>query len=98
MDNSIEIEVFVDDVPKGQNWNSADLKHFLSDTRMEGSKLVLRCEGYVGNRPLSHKEGHHEDDTWAIDVLTENGDVFMSFLYVSEYEYQEDIKELVKYC
>ena len=98
MDNSIEIEVFVDDVPKGKHWYSADMKFFLNDKRMEGLFLVLRAEGYVGNRPLLHKEGHHEDDTWAVDVLTEDGNAFTSFLYTSEYEYQEDIKELGEYC
>ena len=98
MDNSIEIEVFVDDVPKGKHWYSADLKQFLSNDRFQGEGIVLRCEGYIGNRPLLHKEGHHEDDTWAIDVLGENANPLASFLYTSEYEYQEDIKELAKYC
>jgi|DEB0MinimDraft_12_1074336.scaffolds.fasta_scaffold05999_8 hypothetical protein len=97
MDISNELEIYVDDVPKGQNWYSSDLKAFLSDDRMEGDSLVLRTEGYVGNRPLLHKSGHHEDDTWAIDVLTENGDAWMSFLYCSDYEYTEDVKRLNKY-
>lgn len=90
-------EIYVDDIPKGENWYSADLKNFLSDARMEGLNLILRTEGYIGNRPSSHKEGQHEDDTWGIDAVTDAGDGFMSFLYCSEYEYNEDVKKLVKF-
>lgn len=94
---TIENEVWVDDITKGKNWFNSDLKEFLSNDRFQGESMFLRFEGYVGNRPSNNNDKIHEDDTWAIDVYGESGNPLTSFLYVSKYEYDKDIKELSKF-
>lgn len=75
--------------------NSLDLRSDLENSNITG--CVLRTEGYVGNRPTDFKEDRHEDDTWAIDCITEDGEPFTSYLYVSESEYDQDVKVLEKF-
>lgn len=71
--------------------NSLALRSDLENNNIYGT--VLRAEGYVGNAPEG-QEGSHEDDTWAIDCLTEDGFVVDSYLYTSELEYDEDVELL----
>lgn len=55
----------------------------------------LKAEGYIGNRPTDFKGEFHEDDTWAIDQYDEDGEiVYQSFLYTSQFEYEQDCKIL----
>ena len=56
----------------------------------------LKAEGYVGNNPNYFDLGlEGEDDTWAIDQYDEDGvDLYQSFLYTSEYEYEQDCEIL----
>ncbi len=55
----------------------------------------LKAEGYVGNRPKDYDGEFHEDDTWAIDQWDEDKEqVYQSFLYTSEYEYNQDCEIL----
>ena len=71
---------------KIDNLNSLDLRSDLENNNIYGATLVP--EGYIGNRP-STAVGHHEDDTWAIDV-----DSIISYLYTSELEYNQDLETL----
>lgn len=75
--------------------NNLDLRSAFEDEENEpiiSTNLV--AVGYVGNRP-SDFVGEHEDDTWAIDQYDEDGEtIYQSFLYTSEYEYNEDCKLL----
>jgi hypothetical protein len=93
----IEDEIYVDDIPLdvADKLYCQDLKDSLKREALNG--YVLRCEGYVGNRPKMHNSGHHEDDTWAIDVFNQDGLALMSFLYTSGFEYVEDKKLLSKF-
>lgn len=70
--------------------NSLDLRSDIENNNIIGCTLEL--QGYVGNRPSDFKGEEHEDDTWAIDCLNEDGSVIDSYLYSSEYEYNEDVK------
>ena len=72
--------------------NSLDLRSDIENNNIYG--CILKSEGYVGNRPTDCNDEFHEDDTWAIDCLTNDGLVVDSYLYVSEYEYNQDIKLL----
>ena len=90
----IQQEISEKDIPSDiyDKLNSLDLRSDLENDNIKG--CVLRTEGYVGNRPKDFIGEEHEDDTWAIDCLTENGDVVVSYLYVSEYEYNQDVEVL----
>jgi hypothetical protein len=93
------MEVLVDKVfMKGIEYdkiNSLDLRSDIENNNIFA--CVLRAEGYVGNRPADCEDEFHEDDTWAIDCLTEDGMVVGSYLYSSEFEYDEDIKLLKEF-
>ena len=78
---------------KVDHLNSLDLRSDLEGNRI--NKCTLKFEGYVGNRPTDFEGEYHEDDTWAIDVEYK-GNVIESYLYTSEYEYEQDIKTLTK--
>lgn len=56
----------------------------------------LKAERYVGNNPEYFDLGlEGEDDTWAIDQYDEDGEEFyQSFLYTSQFEYEQDCKIL----
>ena len=69
--------------------NSLDLRTDLENDNI--SNCILIPQGYVGNRPSTFI-GEHEDDSWAIDVMGEEGECFTSYLYTSEFEYKEDVK------
>ncbi len=72
--------------------NSLDLRSDLENNNIYGCDLV--AEGYIGNRP-SDFVGEHEDDTWAIEVgIGEDDGGDISYLYTSEYEYNQDLKTL----
>lgn len=75
--------------------NSLDLRSDIENNNIYG--CILRAEGYVGNRPIDCDDEFHEDDTWAIDCYTEDGLCVTSYLYVSEYEYDQDLKRLKKF-
>lgn len=75
--------------------NSSSLISDIKNNNILG--CVLRTEGYVGNRPSNFKGEFHEDDTWAIDVIHEEGQCETSYLYVSEFEYDEDVKILKEF-
>jgi hypothetical protein len=72
--------------------NSLDLRGDLENGNI--TDCVLKPEGYVGNRPTEFDGDLHEDDTWAIDCLLEDGTVINSYLYVSEFEYNQDVEIL----
>lgn len=84
-------QVFMSEI-KSDKLNSLDLRSDIENNNIYGT--VLRSEGYVGNRPTNF-EGEHEDDTWAIDCITEEGLAVVSYIYTSEYEYNQDV-ELLK--
>lgn len=73
---------------------NSDLRADLNSRKIKGN--VLRTQGYVGNRPRDFKGDFHEDDTWAIDCLDEDGIPVTSYLYVSEYEYNQDVEKIFK--
>lgn len=72
--------------------NNPNLRSDLKNNNIYDTYLVP--QGYVGNRPSDFKEEYHEDDTWAIDAVTEDNLTVDSYLYVSEHEYKEDLKTL----
>ena len=73
---------------------SATLRSDIKNNNIYG--CYLKTQGYVGNRPSDCNDEFHEDDTWAIDVITSDELVVDSYLYSSEYEYNEDVK-LIKH-
>ena len=87
-------ESFLDNISYG-NINNLDLRSDIENANIYGTKLVP--QGYVGNRPTDFI-GEHEDDTWAIDCYTSDGMEVESYLYTSEFEYNEDIKILLDFC
>ena len=72
--------------------NNLDLRSDIENNNIYDT--VLKSQGYVGNRPSDFEGENHEDDTWAIDCFTKDGFVVDSYLYTSEYEYNEDLKLL----
>jgi hypothetical protein len=92
------MEVLVDKVfmknIKFDELNSLDLRSDIENNNIFGTVLV--SQGYVGNRPTD-AEGEYEDDTWAIDCLTEDGDCVCAYLYTSEFEYNEDCAMLKEF-
>lgn len=88
----MEQEFYVNDIPDENvdKINSLDLRSDLENDMIIGG--VLRAVGYIGNRPSSFVGDFHEDDTWAIDCNDEDGNPITSYLYVSEYEYNQDVK------
>lgn len=84
--------VFMSEV-KSDELNSFNLRSDIENNNIYDCYLVP--QGYVGNRPADCEEEFHEDDTWAIDCLTNDEMVVESYLYVSEYEYNQDV-ELLK--
>jgi hypothetical protein len=92
-----EIEIYVEDIAVNvfNKLNSSDLKKDLWNNNIHDT--VLRFEEYVGNRPSDCEDEFHEDDTWAIDCLTKDGQCVTSYLYVSQYEYNQDYELLKKY-
>jgi len=95
-DDLVELEINAEDIPEDvlSNINSLDLRSDLENGNILG--CVLRFEGYVGNRPQGFV-GFHEDDSWAIDVLNDDGEPETSYLYVSELEYNQDYNLLKDY-
>jgi hypothetical protein len=77
--------------------NNLDLR---SDFENEEDEPIintyLKAEGYVGNNPEYFDLGlEAEDNTWAIDQWDEDEEVvYQSFLYTSQYEYEQDCKIL----
>lgn len=71
--------------------NTFNLRSDLENDNIHDTLLVSK--GYVGNRPTGFKGAFHEDDTWAIDYIS-NGLMVDSYLYTSEKEYLEDLKLL----
>jgi hypothetical protein len=57
---------------------------------------TFKPSGYVGNRPSDFEGKEHEDDTWAIDLYDSDDNIIDSYLYVSEFEYQQDVVFLTK--
>ena len=76
---------------KTDELHSLDLRNDLANNNIFACFLIP--QGYIGNRPPNFV-GEHEDDTWGIDVLTEDGNCVTSYLYVSELEYDQDLKKL----
>lgn len=74
--------------------NNLDLRSDIENDNIIGCKL--KAQGYIGNRPTNF-DGEHEDDTWAIDCFNSDEVCVDSYLYTSEFEYQEDIKILKNY-
>ena len=93
-----EVEIYIADIPEDDfdKLNSLDLRSDLENNNIHDT--VLRFEEYVGNRPSDCEDEFHEDDTWAVDCFTEDGQVVSSYLYVSKYEYNQDYKLLQKYA
>ena len=94
---SLEIEISVDDIHNSviDKINSLDLRSDLENGNIKG--CILKCEGYVGNRPSDCEDEEHEDDTWAIDLI-ENDSIEKGYLYSSKYEYEEDVKLLKEFA
>lgn len=88
---------FITKIPENYDHiNNYELRARFEDEENESMMFtnLLAC-GYVGNRPSDFEGGFHEDDTWAIDQYDEDGEmVYESFLYTSEFEYNEDCKIL----
>lgn len=97
MNSEIEIEVHVDKVfmlgIEYDKLNSFDLRSDIENNNIFDT--ILRTQGYVGNRPSDCTDEFHEDDTWAIDCFINDGADVTSYLYVSEFEYRQDV-ELIK--
>jgi hypothetical protein len=97
-DNFIEKEEIIDKHLltnlKVDEINNLDLRSDLENANIFG--CVLRTQGYIGNRPRDFKGDFHEDDTWAIGCFTEDGNVVTSYLYVSQYEYNQDVSRIFK--
>lgn len=74
------------------NINCFDLRSDLENSYIYDTYLVPK--GYVGNAPVEIMGEEHEDDTWAIDLETTDGMVVDSYLYTSEFEYEQDLKTL----
>ena len=76
--------------------NNLDLRSMFENEDEEPMMFTrLRPCGYVGNRPFDFTGDFHEDDTWAIDQYDEDGEqIYESFLYTSEFEYEQDCKIL----
>lgn len=72
------------------NFQNFDLRRDIRDGSIDD--CYIKKAGYVGNRPSDCKDEFHEDDTWAIDVYTKDNFVVTSYLYVSEFEYNKDLK------
>jgi hypothetical protein len=78
---------------KHDNLNSLDLRSDFENNNIPvGSSF--KYEGYVGNRPADFEGEEHEDDTWAIGLYDKDGNVLESYLYVSEFEYNQDVENL----
>tara|TARA_R110000851_G_scaffold196444_3_gene347413 strand:+ start:12864 stop:13421 length:558 start_codon:yes stop_codon:yes gene_type:complete len=92
-----ELEINASDLPESiaDKVNSLDLRSDIENGNI--LDCVLRFSGYVGNRPSDCEDEEHEDDTWAIDVLNEDGEPVESYLYSSEYEYNQDYDLLKEY-
>lgn len=58
-------------------------------------KIVF--SGYVGNRPSDFYGAYHEDDTWAIDIKTDENQELYSYLYTSNRDYINDVGVITKY-
>lgn len=85
-------EIFMSEI-KSDELNSLDLRSDIENNNIYD--CILRTEGYVGNRPSDFEGEYHEDDTWAIDCFSQDGQIVGSYLYVSEFEYNQDV-ELLK--
>lgn len=60
----------------------------------EIDNCIIVKAGYVGNRPADCKDEFHEDDTWALDIYTEDNFILTCYLYAGEFEYNKDIEKL----
>jgi len=97
IDVQLEGKILIEEVPTNYDHiNNLNLRSMFEDEENEPiiNTRLMAC-GYVGNRPIDFKGVFHEDDTWAIDQYDEDGEQsYVSFLYVSESEYEEDLKIL----
>lgn len=76
--------------------NNFDLRSDLENDYL-GSNPIFKFEGYVGNRPHSENDDEFDDDdTWAINLVDSNDNVLEIYLYVSEFEYNQDVKILTE--
>lgn len=96
MDISIEVNVdsvFLEGI-EHDKLNSLDLRSDIENNNIDGAVLV--SAGYIGNRPEIF-EGDHPDDTWAIDLYV-NDNTERAYLYVSEFEYEQDLAMIKKFA
>lgn len=86
--SDIGIEVgFVERKIEHDRINNLELRSDLENDNIKSTDRFI-ARGFIGNK-IS------KDDNWAIDVETEDGDLFESYyLYTSEFEYRQDLKTL----
>lgn len=72
--------------------NNLHLRSDLENNNIFDCKLIP--QGYVENRSEGFEGDTHEDGTWAIDCFTLDGGYVCSYLYVSELDYEQDLKLL----
>ncbi len=86
MNGRKEIEISTLDIPDSiiDKINSFDLRSDLENDNIHG--CILRCSGYAN------------DETWVIDVLTEDGQPEISYLYTGKLEYNQDYDLLKEFA
>ena len=85
---------FLDNVFYGNIYNSY-LRDDIENANIYDTKLIP--QGYIGNRPNDFKGDFHEDDTWAIDCFTNDGIEVTTYLYSSEFEYDNDVSMITDF-
>ena len=73
---------------KNTNFYNSYLRRDIKNKSIENCKI--NQTGYIGNRPEDCK-----DDSWALDVYTEDNFVKTCYLYTSEFEYKSDVDSLL---
>jgi hypothetical protein len=82
------------DIKRIQNHHFYNIK--LREDTEKGTidNCIVVKSGYIGNRPKNCRDEFHEDNTWALDVYTEDNFILTCYLYTSEFEYNKDVEKL----
>ena len=77
---------------KNSHFYNLKLRAAIEDGTIDN--CIIDKADYIGSRPEDCKDEFHEDDSWALDVYTEDNLIVTCYLYSSEFEYNKDVEKL----